>query len=99
MRLFGNDNRVCVEIEKFEPDLDSYNFVIFRGQLEIVKDPNERGQVISKIVRDGKQKLSMNFLAAHGFKKEEGWDSLQSDKELVIIKLIEINEVIGLKSP
>jgi nitroimidazol reductase NimA-like FMN-containing flavoprotein (pyridoxamine 5'-phosphate oxidase superfamily) len=99
MRLFGSDQKVCVEIEKFEADLSSYNFVIFRGELEIVENLNERSKVINKIVKDGKKKLSTNFLAAHGFKKEEGWDSLQTDKELVIVKLKEIKEMLGLKSP
>jgi nitroimidazol reductase NimA-like FMN-containing flavoprotein (pyridoxamine 5'-phosphate oxidase superfamily) len=99
MKLFGSDKRVCVEIEKYEADLSSYNFVIFRGELEIVKDRNERIKVINKIAKDGKQKLSTNFLAAHGVKKEDGWDSLQPEKELVIVKLKNIKEVIGLKSP
>ena len=33
MKLIENDNWVCVEIEKFKPDLSSYNFVIFTMDL------------------------------------------------------------------
>ena len=99
MKLLENDKRVCVEIEKYKSDLSSYYFVIYRGTLEIVKNQNERIKVINKISKDGKQKLSTNFLAAHGFKKEEGWEALTQKRQLVIVKLKEVTEVIGLKSP
>ena len=85
--LIENDNRVCVEIEKDNPDLSSYNFVIFRGELEEVTDLAERSTVVKKIAKEGKENLSINFLAAHGIKKEEGWDSLTKKKELLIVKL------------
>jgi nitroimidazol reductase NimA-like FMN-containing flavoprotein (pyridoxamine 5'-phosphate oxidase superfamily) len=78
--LIENDNRVCVEIEKYNPDLNSYNFVIFRGELEEVTDLTERSIVIKKITKEGKENLSINFLAAHGIKKEEGWNSLTKKK-------------------
>jgi nitroimidazol reductase NimA-like FMN-containing flavoprotein (pyridoxamine 5'-phosphate oxidase superfamily) len=97
--LIENDNRVCVEIEKYNPDLSSYNFVIFRGELEEVTDSTERSKVIKKIAKEGKENLSLNFLAAHGIKKEEGWDSLTKKKKLLIVKLKDITEIIGLKSP
>ncbi len=51
------------------------------------------------MAEEGKQKVSPNFLAAHGFKKEEGWSSFSPEKPLVILKLEEIAEEIGLKSP
>ena len=99
MKLLEYDKRVCVEIEKYKPNLSSYNFVIFRGELEVVRDLNERTKVINQIAREGKQKLSKNFLAAHGFRKEEGWEALTPKNHLVIVKLKEIIEEIGLKSP
>ena len=97
--LIENDNRVCVEIEKYNPDLSSYNFVIFRGELEEVTDSTERSKVIKKIAKEGKENLSLNFLAAHGIKKERGWYSLTKKKKLLIVKLKDITEIIGLKSP
>jgi nitroimidazol reductase NimA-like FMN-containing flavoprotein (pyridoxamine 5'-phosphate oxidase superfamily) len=99
MRLLEKDKRVCVEIEKYRPDLSEYNFVVFRGELRLVGDPQERAEVINRIAEEGKQKLSTNFLAAHGFKKEEGWSSFTPDKPVVIVKLERVTEKIGLKSP
>ncbi len=99
MRLLEKDKRVCVEIEKYRPDLSEYNFVVLRGKLEVVRDPQERAKAIKRIAEEGKQRLSTNFLAAHGFKKEEGWSSFTSEKPVVIVKLKEVAEEIGLKSP
>jgi nitroimidazol reductase NimA-like FMN-containing flavoprotein (pyridoxamine 5'-phosphate oxidase superfamily) len=99
MRLLEKDKRVCVEIEKYRPDLSEYNFVVFRGELRLVRDPQERAEVINRIAEEGKQKLSTNFLAAHGFKKEEGWSSFTPDKPVMIVKLERVTEKIGLKSP
>ncbi|MCJ7713578.1 pyridoxamine 5'-phosphate oxidase family protein [Candidatus Bathyarchaeota archaeon] len=99
MRLLERDKLVCVEIEKYNPDLSSYNFVVFRGELEVVKDSDERTKIINKIAKTGNQKLSPNFLAVHGLKKEEGWDSFSPKRQFVIVKLKEVTEIMGLKSP
>ena len=40
-----------------------------------------------------------SFLAVHGIKKEEGWDSITPKRPMVIFKLKKITEEIGLKSP
>ncbi len=98
-KLIERDDRVCVEIESFRPDMSEYNFVVLRGRAKTVTDALERTKVINRMAEDGKQKVSPNFLAAHGFKKEEGWSSLSPEKPLVILKLEEIAEEIGLKSP
>ncbi len=98
-KLIERDDRVCVEIESFRPDMSEYNFVVLRGRAKKVTDALERTKVINRMAEDGKQKVSANFLAAHGFKKEEGWSSLSPEKPLVILKLEEIAEEIGLKSP
>jgi len=99
IRLLEKDKRVCVEIEKYRTDLSEYKFVVLRGELEVVNDSDERANVIHKMAEEGKLKLSTNFLAAHGFKKEEGWDSFTPEKPLVIVKLKKVTEQIGLKSP
>ncbi|NIQ04639.1 MAG: pyridoxamine 5'-phosphate oxidase family protein [Candidatus Korarchaeota archaeon] len=99
MRLLERDKRVCVEIESYQKDLSEYSFVVLRGTLKIVKGPQERARVIKTMAEEGKQRLSTNFLAAHGFKKEEDWSSFTPEKTLVIVKLDEIAEEIGLKSP
>jgi len=99
MRLLEKDKRVCVEIETYLPDLSEYSFVVLRGTLRVVTDPKERAGAIERLAEQGKQRLSENFLAAHGFKKEEGWSSFTPEKPIVILKLEEIAEEIALKSP
>ncbi len=99
MKLLRRDNHVCVEIEKYQPDLSEYSFVVLRGKLKVVTDSKERAEVIHRIVEEAKQKLSTNFLVAHGIKKEQGWSSLSPDKPTVIVKLEDVTEKIGLKSP
>ena len=99
MRLLERDKRVFVEIEKYRPDFSEYNFVVLRGELEVVRDHDERAKAIRQIAEEGKKKLSTNFLAAHGFKKEEGWAIFTPEKPVVIVKLKKVTEEIGLKSP
>jgi len=99
MRLLEKDRRVCVEIEKYKPDLSEFNFVVLRGVLEVVKDPQERARAIERIAEEGKRRLSTHFLAAHGFRKEDGWAYFTPERPVVIVKLQEVTEEIGLKSP
>ncbi|MCW4030864.1 MAG: pyridoxamine 5'-phosphate oxidase family protein [Candidatus Bathyarchaeota archaeon] len=100
MKLIENDSRVCVEIEEYKDDLSEYSFIILRGTLKVVRSPEERINALKKLAEEGEEKLSTNFLHAHGFKKEDGWLSLNSaDVSLVVIKLDHITQEIGLKSP
>ncbi|MDH5363324.1 MAG: pyridoxamine 5'-phosphate oxidase family protein [Aigarchaeota archaeon] len=99
IRLLERDKRVCVEIETYRKDLSKYSFVVLRGTLKTVTDPQERAKVIKRMAEEGKRRLSRNFLPAHGFKKEDGWSSFTPEKPLLIVKLEEIAEEIGLKSP
>ena len=99
MRLLERDKRVCVEIEKYRQDLSEYRFVVLRGTLKVVTDAHERATIIRRMAEEGQQRLSPNFLAAHGFRKDEGWFSLTPEKPLVIVKLENVTQEIGLKSP
>ena len=99
MRLLERDNRVCVQIESYRPNLSEYNFVALRGTLKVVSDPVERAEAISRMAEVGKRRLSTKFLAAHGFEPEAGWSAFTPSKPLVIVKLDEVTEKIGLKSP
>jgi hypothetical protein len=47
----------------------------------------------------GKQKISKNFLLAHGFSMGSDWSDFTVDEPILIIKLDEVTEKIGLKSP
>lgn len=98
MRLMEKDKQVCIEIEQYKPDLSQYMFVTLKGKLDIVKDSTERAEVIKRMRELGEKKLSSNFLAAHGFKVDEGWESLTAEKPLIIVKLEQLVEESGLKS-
>ena len=100
MKLIENDIRVAVEIEEYREDLSEYSFIVLRGTLKVVTDQQERAKALQKLSEEGEQKLSPNFLPAHGFKKEDSWSSLtQTYISLVVIKLENILQEIGLKSP
>lgn len=99
MKLIGRDERVCVEIESYKPDLSAYCFVVLRGSIRVVTEPEEREMAILRMSEEAGSRLSTNFLVAHGFAVEEGWSALSPDKPLVIMKLVDVTEVVGLKSP
>ena len=97
MRILNKNKNVCVSIEKFESDLSSYFFISIQGELKQIEDKKILKDVIEKIVKKAKEQFSKNFLAAHGFKGNDGWESLLEDK-LLIFKLEEFGNRIGLKS-
>ncbi len=100
MGLLEEGKLVCIEIEKYTQDLSEYMFVVLTGSLRIVAEPKERALAIEKMVITAKAKgLSKNFLVAHGFPKEMGWNSLTHDKPMVIVKLENVTERMGLRSP
>jgi len=98
MNLLERDARVCVEVESFTKDLNEYRFVTLAGTLKVVEDLKERRRVIEGMARDGKRKLSKNFLAAHGIMPKQGWDHLRK-RPLVVVRLDEATKRVGLKSP
>jgi hypothetical protein len=100
MELLEEDNLVCLEIEKYTPDLSEYRFVVASGKLRIVTETRERALAIERMVDAPKTKgLSENFLLAHGYPKGKGWYSLNPETHLVIDKLENLTGYIGLKSP
>ena len=99
VRFFKQETPVCVEIERYTPNLSDYGFVVLAGKLRLVEDHEERKRAIEKMAEVGKQKLSENFLLAHGFSQGSDWTDFTADKPILIIKLVEVTEKIGLKSP
>lgn len=97
MRLLEQDNRVCVQIESYVPDLSNYNFVSLRGRLQRVDDPDELKKAVKLFAETGMERISPVFLAAHGFEPGGGWTQFKG--KLVIMKLVDIVEKVGLKSP
>ena len=99
MSFFKQETPVCVEIERYTPNLSEYGFVVLTGKLRLVEDQEERKKAIEKMVEVGKQKISKNFLLAHGFSQGSDWTDFTADKPILIIKLDEVTEKTGLKSP
>ncbi len=95
--ILSKNNHVCVSIEQLEADLKSFNFISFQGQLSLVKNEKVRETVIKKLIKEAKENFSEDFLAAHGFNKEKGWDGFQI-KDQLIYKLHKIHDIIGLGS-
>jgi nitroimidazol reductase NimA-like FMN-containing flavoprotein (pyridoxamine 5'-phosphate oxidase superfamily) len=99
MKLLKASKSVCVEIEEYAPDLSEFRFATLRGKLKVVTDKGERAKAMAKLANDGERRLSRKFLAAHGFSEHEDWSSLNSEKSMALVKLDDIVEMIGLKSP
>lgn len=98
MNLVEQNNKVCVQLESYLPDLSEYNFVSLRGRLEKVTNTREYNEAVRLFSKTGEKEISSKFLAAHGFNPEDGWGALSGD-DLVIMKLVDIVERVGLKSP
>lgn len=98
IRLLRANKNVCVEIEEYAPDLSEFRFVSLRGKLNIVTEKEERAKAIAKLRNDGQERLSKKFLIAHGFNKHQDWSSLEPGQPMIIVRLDEVAERIGLKS-
>ena len=99
MKLVDKHEKVCIEMEQYNPDLSRYMFITLKGTLRIVTDPLEKMEAIQKMRDFGKRRLSRNFLAAHGLRADGNWDSLGAEKSIVIVKLDPLVAESGLKSP
>ncbi len=99
MAFFREGFPVCVEIEKYSPNLSEYAFVILTGTLKMVVEEEERRNVIQKMAEIGRTKLSTNFLSAHGFESRNGWSVFNPEHPILILKLEKVTSTKGLKSP
>jgi len=98
MNFLEQGTPVSVEIERYTPNLSEYAFVVLTGRLKLVENLEERKAAVQKMAELGKNRLSPNFLVAHGFSKGSEWLSFSESQEILIIKL-EVTEKMGLKSP
>ncbi|NHJ26385.1 MAG: pyridoxamine 5'-phosphate oxidase family protein [Candidatus Lokiarchaeota archaeon] len=96
-KILEKNRNVCVYIEHFEKDLSQYFFISIQGELILLDDSKEKTLVIQKILEEARKQFSINFLTAHGFDKDKGWDTFKKEN-LLIYKLKEVGEPIGLKS-
>jgi len=99
MKLIENNPKICVEIEELGHDLRDFMFVVLRGSLERVKNLAEREKALLALADIGRKRLSPRFLAAHGLPEGSGWGDMTVKKPLILLKLIDVEESFGLKSP
>ncbi len=99
MKLLKKEQKVCVQIEQYTPDLSSYRFVSLGGELVKVEESKEYESILKLFSDIGKRDLSTNFLAAHGLSSEEGWEAFAVHKDFILMKLIKESFRFGLKSP
>ncbi|MFX1280190.1 MAG: pyridoxamine 5'-phosphate oxidase family protein [Promethearchaeota archaeon] len=97
-QILKKNNNVCVSIEHLEEDLSSFYFISMQGKLALIENEQEKSQVLEIMVKNARKVYSQNFLSAHGYEKENGWDVL-TKKNQILYKFIQMREPIGLKSP
>ncbi len=99
VRYFQQNPYVCVEVEKYSPDLSAYNFMTLLGRLVEVEDENEKKVIREKFFRLIKDKnLSKNIMAALGHSPEEPIESIVREDRTFIWKLVDVKEIIALKN-
>ncbi len=62
-------------------------------------DSREREKAIRLFAETGEKRLSPKFLDAHGIEPVKGWGEFTPDKDLGIVKLVDVVERVGLKNP
>lgn len=96
-RILMKNPNVCVSIEKFEADFNTFYFISMQGKLEPVKDDALKNKIVNQMVTTARSKYSKNFLSVHGFEKIKGWDGFTA-KDQLIYKFKQVGNSIGLKS-
>ncbi|MFX1325005.1 MAG: pyridoxamine 5'-phosphate oxidase family protein [Promethearchaeota archaeon] len=95
--ILSKNPNVCVSIENFKADLSSYYFISIQGKLNLVEDNDLKTKIIRQMIEIARKNYSKNFLMAHGYEKDENWEILDSQDQL-IYSLLVMNKPIGLKS-
>jgi nitroimidazol reductase NimA-like FMN-containing flavoprotein (pyridoxamine 5'-phosphate oxidase superfamily) len=90
MSFFKQEVPVCVEIERYTSNLSEYGFVVLTGKLRLVENREERKLAIEKMAEVGKQKISKNFLLAHGFSMGSDWSDFTVDKPILKLSLMKL---------
>jgi len=68
-----------------------------QGKLKLVENNKLKKEVINQMVQSARGKFSENFLSAHGFERNQGWDVFTGEGQ-PIYKFIQVGPSIGLKS-
>jgi nitroimidazol reductase NimA-like FMN-containing flavoprotein (pyridoxamine 5'-phosphate oxidase superfamily) len=97
MKILKKNRNVCVSIERFEKDLSSYYFISMQGKLQRIDNESLKSEIIKKMVEDARKNFSTNFLSAHGFDKNKGWDHSPFQNQ-IFYKLDEVGKPIALRN-
>lgn len=99
IEFFQQDPHVSVEVDRYSRDLSDYSFVTLLGRLMEVTGDSEKKIIREKFVQLIKDKnLSKNILKALGHSPEEPLESIVKEERSYIWQLVEVKEIIALKS-
>ncbi len=99
MSFLKKDPHVCVEVENTTPDLSDCSFLALRGILQVVNVQTERSRAIEVMrILSTEHKLSPNFLIALGLDRDAGWGAFSPEAPIIVVKLTNIIEQVGLKT-
>ncbi|KCZ73420.1 putative flavin-nucleotide-binding protein [Candidatus Methanoperedens nitroreducens] len=99
IKYFKQNPHVSIEIERYSRDLSNYSFVVLTGRLVEVKDATEKKTVREKFVRLIKDKnISKNIMVAIGHSPDDPIETITGEDNTNIWKLVDVREIIGLKS-
>jgi nitroimidazol reductase NimA-like FMN-containing flavoprotein (pyridoxamine 5'-phosphate oxidase superfamily) len=98
IKSFRENPLVTVEIENYTPDLSDYKFVTLCGKLEEVKDQEERKIARRNFVKlIDENKISKKIMIALGYSPEEPIEAIYGDDRNLVWRLVEVEEIMGLK--
>ncbi|CAJ35318.1 pyridoxamine 5'-phosphate oxidase family protein [Methanocella arvoryzae] len=99
VEYFKKSPAVSVEVEEYAPDMSRYRFVTLTGRLEEVKKADEARAARRRFLDMlSNRKISRNALAALGHHPDEPFDSILSDSGTAVWKLVDVEEIVGLKN-
>lgn len=97
---FKANPKVAVEIEKYEEDLSKYRFVTLQGTINQVEDSDEKLEVrkhFAQLIKD--KNLSKNILLALGHSPNDKIDSIVREDKSFVWKLMDVETIVGIKTP
>ncbi|MFA0834749.1 MAG: pyridoxamine 5'-phosphate oxidase family protein [Methanobacterium formicicum] len=99
MELIKSDPHIAVEIEDYSSDMSEYRFVTLQGSINEVDNASEKlevRQMFIELIR--KNNLSPNILAALGHSPQDPLESLLKEETSIVWKLVDVQEIVALKS-
>lgn len=100
IEYFHQSPHVSVEIEYYSNDFSSYKFISLQGKLEEINEDNEKKKIRSDFVElIKKNNLSPNVMSALGYSASDLPEIITQEERNMVWRLIEVKEMIALKSP